>query len=98
MSRNRCRMVIAVLFVAYAASYLVVTRRAFAEADRYKMYGYYFVLPTNASSRWVNQFCRCFYYPCICVESLLGTGREPACDPMEGLSSADGRRSVTSSP
>lgn len=75
------------LAVFYLGSYVVLSRRAYAEADRYDSDGFYYVSPEN-SDHWriKNYGCVYLYYPLNLVDQWLGLGRPPACEPMWGLS------------
>jgi len=73
--------------VAYVSSYYVVSRRGYADVDRYGLKGFYFVLPgTVPDWKERNQRFNRFYYPLIQLELFLGTGHHIGAEPLEGLS------------
>jgi hypothetical protein len=79
--------VLVVLLAFYIGSYVVLSRRGFAEADAYAMKGFYFFPPENTDLwRQLNYGCVALYYPLIFIDEELGTGRSPAREPMWGLS------------
>jgi hypothetical protein len=86
--RMRCLLVLfALLFVLYVGSYYVLSRRGYAEADRYNMKGFYYVTPENTDSwRLRNYTCVDLFLPLNAVDRWLGFGRCPACEPLWGLS------------
>jgi hypothetical protein len=70
----------------YVGSYLVLSRRGFAEARQYHAKGFYFFTPRpTAGWRNSNYACVCVYYPLILVDNCLGTGDWPAAEPLWGL-------------
>jgi hypothetical protein len=80
-------MAILILVVLYVNSYLVLSRRGFAEAHRWHMKGFYFFTPRNSDVwRYSNYGCVYLYYPLIMEDNILGTGMSPACEPLWGLS------------
>jgi hypothetical protein len=87
MFRYKLRTLLILLAVgppmlAYVGSYYVLSRRGYREADRYNWHGFYFVLPsTEAESKTNARFNR-LYWPLIRVELFIGTGRDPASDPL----------------
>ena len=85
--RRRWIAVLVLLFVAYVGSYLVLSRRGFAESERYGMKGFYFFVPedTQPWRRW-NYGLVTFYYPLIVLDNCLGAGERPASEPLWGLS------------
>ncbi len=81
------KIVVAVLFIFYMGSYIWLSRRGYAEADRYDADGFYYFTPEN-SNAWSfrNRNCVYFYFPLNFVDRILGFGRSPACDPLMELS------------
>jgi hypothetical protein len=75
-------MVLIALLVVYVGSYLVLSRRAFAEADRWDIDGFYFLPPedTNEWRFWNYTLVR-VYYPLIVIDNGIGTGRPIGAEP-----------------
>ena len=75
------------LLTAYISSYLVLSRRGFAQADAWEMEGFYFLPPEN-SDRWRfwNYTLVRIYYPLILIDNWIGTGRPIANEPTWHLS------------
>ena len=76
-----------VLLTAYISSYLVLSRRAFAQADAWDMEGFYFLPPENSDQwRFWNYTLARFYYPLILIDNWIGTGRPFGREPLWNLS------------
>jgi hypothetical protein len=72
-------------FVVYISSYLILSRRGYAEADHYHMKGFYYLTPENTDSwRFWNYTFVIIYSPLNGMDRKLGTGRHPAYEPMWG--------------
>ena len=87
--RVRCLLVLfGLLFVLYVGSYYVLSRRGYAEADRYNMGKcFYYFTPENTDSwRFRNYTCVDLFSPLNAVDRALGFGRYPAGEPLWGLS------------
>jgi hypothetical protein len=81
------RLVIVSLLVLYFGSYLALSRRGYAEADRYKMKGFYYLTHEDSDAwRFKNYGCVYLFYPLNTIDRCLGTGRPPAAEPLWGLS------------
>ena len=81
------KIVLAVLFACYLGSYIWLSRRGYAEADRYHSDGFYYITPENSNSWTIrNRSCVYLYFPLNFVDRILGLGRSPACDPLMELS------------
>jgi hypothetical protein len=78
----------ATIMVAYVGSYLALSRSGYRQADRLNIKGFYFVTPTDPCSRALNHALVIVYYPLVLAERELGTGRLPARDPDDALSTA----------
>jgi hypothetical protein len=77
----------ALLVVLYVGSYVALSRRGYAEADRYNMKGFYYFFPEDSDAwRWKNYGCVYLFWPLNVVDRGLGLGRHPACEPLWGLS------------
>jgi hypothetical protein len=83
---RRFRVAVGLLLVLYVGSYVVRSRRAYAEAERCDMKGFYYFTPEN-SDRWRfwNYTCVYLYLPLNAVDRWIGLGRGPACEPLWGL-------------
>lgn len=76
-----------VAFGLYLSAYLVLSRRGFAEADRTQSPGFYYVTPRDTDGwRLLNRTCGLLFRPLEILDQWLGTGREPASEPLFGLS------------
>jgi len=75
------------LAVFYISSYVVLSRQAYTEADRYGFEGFYYFLPENTAVwRIKNQGCMVSFYPLNLIDQWVRLGRTPPCEPMWGLS------------
>ncbi len=82
-TRRRWLILSAGLFAAYLGSYLWLSRAGYAEADRYCLHGFYYFLPEESRSwRVWNYGCVALYWPLNVLDCWLGTGREPASEPL----------------
>jgi hypothetical protein len=80
-------LLIAAFSLFYVGSYLVLSRRGFADADRTNTLGFYFFPPEDADARQHRNYaCVYVYYPLIVVDQIAGTGRAPGKPPLFGLS------------
>jgi hypothetical protein len=72
-----------VLMTAYVVAYLGLSRRGYAEADRYDLLGFYY-LPAEDTDAWRfrNHACVVFFYPLNEIDQWLGFGRYPAYEPV----------------
>ncbi len=85
-SRRFALTVFAFLLLAYVASYAVLSRRGFADAQRQDFDGFYFFPPEDTDrSRRTNFGCAYFYYPLIVIDNAIGTGRPISCEPLWNL-------------
>jgi hypothetical protein len=86
--RQRWFTVVAWLLLAlYVGSYLVLSRRGYAEAKLYGFKGFYYLTPENSDHwRHWNYSLVYLYAPANAVDRWLGTGRYPASEPLWGLS------------
>ena len=75
--------VICVVVATYISSYLVLSRRGFAQANRMRVEGFYFLTPrdTNTWRQWNYGLAR-FYAPLIALDNGIGTGRQVASEPL----------------
>jgi hypothetical protein len=80
--------VVVLVFIIYVGSYLWLSRRGYAEADRYRMQGFYYFAPEDTDA-WRNKNFGCvvLYWPLNAVDRLFGFGRYPAAEPLFHLSS-----------
>lgn len=87
MTPRRYLLLLTVLFAVYLASYLWLSRRGYAEADRWNLCGFYYFTPEPTPAwRAKNYGCAKLFGPLNAVDRELGTGRPPACEPLWGLS------------
>ena len=89
--KSRRRRILVVLLVtsliAYVGSYVVLSRRDFAETEAMGGEGFYFFPPEETASwRAWNYGLVAFYYPLIVIDNWLGTGKSVACEPLWKLS------------
>jgi hypothetical protein len=82
-------LLLVVLLSAYIASYLFLSRRGYAAADRLNMVGFYY-LPYDDSDTWrgKNQLCTYLFWPLNLIDRSLGFGRLPGAEPLRGIHSA----------
>ena len=75
------------LLVLYVAAYVALSRRGYAEADRYHFMGFYYLEPED-SDRWRfrNYACVGLFWPLNALDRGLGLGRYPAAEPLWRLS------------
>ena len=77
----------ALLLLLYVGSYVVLSRRGYAEADRYNMKGFYYFFPEDSDAwRLKNYGCVYLFWPLNVVDRWLGFGRCPSPEPFWGLS------------
>jgi hypothetical protein len=80
-------LLVAGFLLLYVASYLVLSRRGFADAEQSNMCGFYFFPPEDTDAWRLRNFaCVYVYYPLIEVDQLMGTGRAPGKAPLFRLS------------
>ena len=56
--------------LAYVGSYYILSRRAYAECDKYNIKGFYFVIYDTLEEKSANQRYNRLYYPLIQFEVL----------------------------
>ena len=77
---------LAILLASYVGSYLVLSRRGYAEADEYHMIGFYYFLPENSDEwRSKERAFELFYWPLNEIDQAIGTGRPLGAEPLWGL-------------
>lgn len=75
------------LLLVYVGSYIVLSRRGYAEADQYNIKGFYYRYPVDSDAwRLKNYGCMYLFWPLNVVDRCLGLGRYPASEPLWGLS------------
>jgi len=89
---------VVVLLTVYLASYLVLSRRGYREADAWNMNSFYYFTPEDTDIwRHTNFGCVLLFSPLNLIDRALGIGRPPASEPLWRLSKFDKRkRSVDS--
>jgi hypothetical protein len=76
------------LSIAYIAIYVVLSRRGYAEAEKYDFAGFYYFTPEESNAwRWKNYGCVVIFYPLNFIDRCLGTGRPIGTEPLWRLSS-----------
>lgn len=84
---KRLVQALALLVVAYSGSYLLLSRRGYAEADRDNIHGFYYFAPVQSDTwRVTNYGCVYLFSPANWVDRSVGFGRPPAREPLWGLS------------
>jgi hypothetical protein len=82
-----CLMFGVLLLLLYFGMYAMLSKRGYAEADRYNMKGFYYFFPENSDEwRWKNYGCVYLFWPINTLEQWLGSGRSPGCEPLWRLS------------
>lgn len=77
--KNTLIVVFALFFMAYLASYVVLSRRGYSEADQFRMKGFYYVFPENTDTWYYKNYgCRILFWPVNLVDRSIGLGRYPA--------------------
>lgn len=77
------RTALIALLVVYVSSYLVLSRRGFAESDAWQAEGFYFLTPRDSAAwRFRNSSLVFIYTPLILIDNAIGTGRPVARSPM----------------
>lgn len=71
------------LLIAYVGSYLYLSRRAYAQAERWNLPGFWYVTPTSDATGHVNHACYYLYWPLNAIDRAVGLGRPPAHDPCQ---------------
>ena len=80
-------LILVILFVAYLASYIGLSRRGYAEADQYGMEGFYYFFPEDSDAwRYKNYGCMYLYWPLNFADRSIGFGRYPASEPLWSIS------------
>lgn len=79
-------VLIAFVVLVYVSSYVVLSRRGFAEADAQDAEGFYFLAPEDSDEwRFRNFTLVRVYAPLIAVDNAIGTGRGAASEPLWDL-------------
>jgi hypothetical protein len=75
------------LLFAYACSYVCLSRRGYAEAERFDFHGFYYFTPEDSDTwRYTNYGCVFLFWPLNKLDRALGYGRPPGSEPLWGLS------------
>lgn len=70
----------------YVGLYLVMSRRAYAEADQDQLNGFYYFTPENSKDwRFHERLVGRIFWPLNFVDRLLGTGRSQGAAPLWDL-------------
>jgi hypothetical protein len=70
----------------YFVAYVCLSRYGYYLASQSNIKGFYFIQGTDEVSVSANRFLVICFSPAIYVDCALGTGSEPASDPMTELS------------
>jgi hypothetical protein len=86
MTRKLLLLAAVLLCVTYVGSYVVLSRRGYADADYYGFKGFYYFLPEdNGGWRLRNGFCVVVYWPVNKLDVAIGLGQYPAVEPTWGI-------------
>jgi hypothetical protein len=79
-------LVVAAFLTVYVGAYVVLSRRGYAEAQRYGLKGFYYVPyePTPRCER-MHAACVVVFMPLNAIDRILGTGRPPGAPPTNNL-------------
>jgi hypothetical protein len=85
----RLRVIGAAFLLLYVGAYLGLSGRGYAESHRWNACGFYYLSPED-SDRWRfwNYACLYLFHPLNVADQCLGTGMEPACEPLWGFSTS----------
>ena len=79
-------IIVLLLLATYVGSYLVLSRRGYAQADEYGMKGFYYYRPENTDAwRYKNYGCVILFWPLNTVDCAIGYGRHPGAEPLWGI-------------
>src|SRR6516162_1825606 len=88
--RGRSKLLLvalALLLALYIGSYLFISRRGYAGADKYGMSGFYYFSPEESAAWRAKNFgCVILFWPVNAIDRALGFGRYPAKEPLWRLS------------
>ncbi|MDZ4685145.1 MAG: hypothetical protein SH850_08645 [Planctomycetaceae bacterium] len=80
---QRAWIITAVLLGLYVTPYAVLSRLAYAEADKYDSEGFYYLSPQNTNEwQFWNRTCVNVFCPLNIIDRTISNGRYPACDPL----------------
>jgi hypothetical protein len=83
----RLRAIALGMIAIYVLTYVVLSRRGYAEADRYDLEGFYYVFPENTDAwRFGNRACEIVFLPLNQFDQWLSLGRCPAFEPLFSVS------------
>jgi hypothetical protein len=74
------------LISTYVSSYLILSRVGYRVSRDAGLRGFSFVLPTTEQRTRLNRALNFFYSPLILIDCLIGTGEQPAKEPLVGIS------------
>ena len=84
--RTKFLITFALVLGTYLGTYLYLSRRGYAEADRYGIKGLYYFPPQDTDAwKLKNYGCVFVFGPLNHAERFLGYGRPPASEPLWGL-------------
>lgn len=76
-----------ICFIAYVGLYFALSRRGYAESDRYQSDGFfYFTLENDDTWAFRHIVCVYVFWPLNQLDCALGTGRSPSSIPLMDLS------------
>jgi hypothetical protein len=86
--RNTLMLVlIGLVLTVYVGLYAWLSRRGYAEADQFRIKGFYYFSPADSDTwRAKNYGCAALFAPLNAIDRAFGWGRGPASEPLWGLS------------
>lgn len=80
-------VIVGVVFLLYVTSYVALSRRGYAEMDRWNASGFYYFSPEDTDAwRFRNTACIHVFWPLNAIDRAIGVGRAPAHEPLWSLS------------
>lgn len=86
ITKRQLNLSLVTFLVVWVGSYLLLSRIAFHRADEFSVKGFYFVNPEWKHGYSVHKALVVLYFPLIKIDQAVGSGREPACEPLMGFS------------
>lgn len=83
------RLLLVLALSIYVASYMVLSRKAFAYSKKIGIDGFWFVVPLTEETRRQNDFRNMIFWPAVQIDHAIGTGMKRLCNPMIEMSGPD---------